>query len=96
MRRKVGEIEVTALSDGPFPATLDTLVEFERDEAQRLPGKPAGAPFFLPVNSYLLRLGGKWALVDTGCGPTMGPDLGQLPNACASSASRRKRSTTCC
>jgi glyoxylase-like metal-dependent hydrolase (beta-lactamase superfamily II) len=80
VRRTIGDIEMTALSDGPFPATLDTLIEFDRDEAQRLLGKPAGAPFFLPVNSYLLKLGSRWALVDTGCGPTVSPDLGQLPN----------------
>lgn len=80
MKWKIGDVEMTALSDGPFPATLDTLLDFDRDEAQRLIGMPPGAPFFLPVNSYLLRLGRKWALVDTGCGPTMGPQLGQLPN----------------
>jgi glyoxylase-like metal-dependent hydrolase (beta-lactamase superfamily II) len=76
---RVGDIEVTALSDGPFPATLDTLIEFDRAEAQRLLGKPAGTPFFLPVNCYLLKLGSKWALVDAGCGPHMAPGLGQLP-----------------
>ncbi len=59
MRRKIGDIEMTALSDGPLPATLDTLLDFDRDEAQRLLGKPAGTPFFLPVNSYLLKLGGQ-------------------------------------
>jgi glyoxylase-like metal-dependent hydrolase (beta-lactamase superfamily II) len=79
VQRKVGDIEVTALSDGPFPATLDTLIEFDRDEAQRLLGKPPGTPFFLPVNSYLLNLAGKRVLIDTGCGPTMGSSLGQLP-----------------
>ena len=79
MHRKIGDIEMTALSDGPFPATLDTLLDFDRDEAQRLIGKPAGTPFFLPVNSYLITLGNKRVLVDTGCGPTMGPQLGQLP-----------------
>src|SRR6185503_8818260 len=26
-----------------------------------------------------LKLGGGWTLIDTGCGPTMGPELGQLP-----------------
>jgi glyoxylase-like metal-dependent hydrolase (beta-lactamase superfamily II) len=77
--RKVGDIEVTALSDGPFPATLDTLIEFDRAEAQRLLGKPPGTPFFLPVNSYLLKLGDKRVLVDTGCGPTVSRELGQLP-----------------
>lgn len=80
MQRKIGDIEMTALSDGPFPATLDTLLDFDRDEAERLLGKPAGTPFFLPVNSYLVTLGGKRVLIDTGCGPTMGPKLGQLPN----------------
>lgn len=79
MRRKIGDIEMTALSDGPFPATLDTLLDFDRDEAQRLIGQPAGAPFFLPVNSYLMKLGRQWALVDTGCGPVMSADLGQVP-----------------
>lgn len=79
MRRKIGDIEMTALSDGPFPATLDTLLDFDRDEAQRLLGKPAGTPFFLPVNSYLVSLGNKRVLIDTGCGPTMGPELGRLP-----------------
>lgn len=79
MLRKVGEIEVTALSDGPLPASLDTLIEFDREEAQQLLGKPAGTPFFLPVNCYLLRLGGKQVLIDTGYGPHMGPTLGQLP-----------------
>jgi len=80
VRRKIGDIEMTALSDGPLPATLDTLLDFDRDEAQRLLGKPAGTPFFLPVNSYLLRRGSRWVLIDTGCGPTVGPELGQLPN----------------
>jgi glyoxylase-like metal-dependent hydrolase (beta-lactamase superfamily II) len=80
VRRKIGDIDMTALSDGPFPATLDTLIDFDRDEAQRLIGKPPGTPFFLPVNSYLLTLGGKRVLIDTGCGQTMGPKLGQLPN----------------
>ena len=79
MRRRIGDIEVTALSDGPFPATLDTLIDFDRAEAQMLLGTPPGTPFFLPLNSYLLKVGGKWALVDTGCGQTLGPALGQLP-----------------
>jgi glyoxylase-like metal-dependent hydrolase (beta-lactamase superfamily II) len=77
-RLTVGAIEVTALSDGPFPATLDSFIDFPRTEAERLVG--GTQPLFLPVNCYLLKLGAKWALVDTGCGQTMGPDLGQVPN----------------
>src|SRR5215207_6300730 len=77
---KIGEIEVTAISDGPFPAPLDSFVEFEREEVERLSGRHIDETVILPVNSYLLKLGSKLALVDTGCGPTMGPRLGQLPN----------------
>jgi glyoxylase-like metal-dependent hydrolase (beta-lactamase superfamily II) len=78
---KIGSIEVTALSDGPFPAALDSFVEFDRADTERLTGRGIEETVILPVNSYLLKLGAKWALVDTGCGPTMGPELGQLPNA---------------
>jgi glyoxylase-like metal-dependent hydrolase (beta-lactamase superfamily II) len=78
--RRIGDIEVTALSDGPFPASLDALLDVERGEAERLTGLAPGAPLILPVNAYLVRLGAKWALIDAGCGTTMGPDLGQIPN----------------
>jgi glyoxylase-like metal-dependent hydrolase (beta-lactamase superfamily II) len=77
---KIGDIEITAISDGPLPASLDSFIEFDRGECERLAGKKAGAPMFLPVNCFLLRLGQKLVLIDTGCGPTMGPELGQLPN----------------
>jgi glyoxylase-like metal-dependent hydrolase (beta-lactamase superfamily II) len=80
---KIGDIEVTALSDGPFPAPLDSFVEFDRTEVERLTGRGIADKVILPVNSYLLKLGTQWALVDTGCGPTMGPELGQLPKALA-------------
>jgi glyoxylase-like metal-dependent hydrolase (beta-lactamase superfamily II) len=76
---KIGEIEITPISDGPFPAPLDSFVEFERAEVERLTGRRIDETVILPVNSYLLKLGAKWALVDTGCGPTMGPQLGQVP-----------------
>jgi glyoxylase-like metal-dependent hydrolase (beta-lactamase superfamily II) len=77
---KIGEIEITAVHDGPLPASLDAFIEFDVAESQRLTGKRMGDPLFLPVNCYLLTVGGTRMLVDTGCGPTMGPELGQLPN----------------
>src|SRR3954469_20646306 len=75
----IGNIEITALSDGPLPATLDSFIEFPRDEAERLSGWTSGG-HFLPVNAFLLKHTGKWALIDTGAGVAMGPSLGQLPN----------------
>ena len=80
---RIGDIVVTALSDGPFPATLDSFIDFPRAEAERLTGARPGDPLFLPVNAYLLKLGGRHALIDTGCGPTMSPALGQLPRVLA-------------
>jgi glyoxylase-like metal-dependent hydrolase (beta-lactamase superfamily II) len=77
---KIGDIEVTAMSDGPFPAALDSFVDFPLAETERLTGQRAIDPLVLPLNCYLLRLPGKWALVDAGCGATMGKELGQLPN----------------
>src|SRR4029078_11183455 len=77
---KIGEIESPPVCDGPLPASLDAFIEFDVAESQRLTGKRMGDPLFLPVNCYLLTVGGTRMLVDTGCGPTMGPDLGQLPN----------------
>jgi len=77
----IGDIAITALSDGPFPATLDSFIDFPRAEAERLTGAKPGDPLFLPVNAYLLKLGDRYALIDTGWGPTMGPALGQLPRA---------------
>ncbi len=76
---RVGDIEVTALSDGPFPAALNSFVDFEPAEVERLTGRSIDQQIVLPVNCYLLKLGGRWALVDTGCGQSMGPALGQLP-----------------
>src|SRR5262249_40110757 len=76
----IGDIEITALSDGPLPATLDSFIEFPRHEAQRLSGWTGNGSHFLPVNAFLLKRAGKFALIDTGAGVAMGPSLGQLPN----------------
>jgi glyoxylase-like metal-dependent hydrolase (beta-lactamase superfamily II) len=79
--RRIGDIEMTAISDGPFPAALDSFVDFERPEVERLTGKSIDQPMVLALNCYLLKLGGKHVLIDTGCGHHMGPALGQLPTS---------------
>jgi glyoxylase-like metal-dependent hydrolase (beta-lactamase superfamily II) len=72
---------MTAFSDGPFPAPLDSFVDFDRTEVERLAGKSIDQQVVLAVNCYLLRIGGRHVLIDTGCGETMGPALGQLPKS---------------
>ena len=79
--RKIGDIEVTALSDGVLAAPLDVVLDLDRAEAERLAGTKPGEPKSIAVNAFLLELGGRWALVNTGSGNTMGPTLGKLPDS---------------
>ena len=76
--RKIGDIAVTALSDGILAAPLDVVLGMDKAEAERLTAKKDAVP--ISVNAFLLRLNGKWALIDTGAGNTMGPTLGMLPD----------------
>jgi glyoxylase-like metal-dependent hydrolase (beta-lactamase superfamily II) len=77
-RKKIGDIAVTALSDGVLSTSLDVVIGLERAEAERLAGKKAGEPVEIAVNAFLLELDGVRALIDTGAGNTMGPTLGKL------------------
>jgi glyoxylase-like metal-dependent hydrolase (beta-lactamase superfamily II) len=78
-RRQIGDITVTALSDGVLAAPLDVVLGVERTEIERLAGRKPGEPLLIAVNAFLLERAGKWALVDTGSGNSMGPTLGKLP-----------------
>jgi glyoxylase-like metal-dependent hydrolase (beta-lactamase superfamily II) len=79
-RLKVGDYEVTVLSDGGL--ALDATL-FAGDEAgkHKLLGDAhlpkVGIP--TPVNTWLINTGGKLVLVDTGGGKNFAPTLGRLP-----------------
>ena len=75
----IGDIEVTTLSDGVLQTSLDVVLKLDRAEKEGLSGKKVGDPVHISVNAFLLKMNGKYALVDTGSGNTMGPTLGQLP-----------------
>jgi glyoxylase-like metal-dependent hydrolase (beta-lactamase superfamily II) len=76
--RRIGDTEVTALSDGVLAAPLDVVLDMDKGEVERLAGRKDTLP--IDVNAFLLRLNGKYALVDTGSGNGMGPTLGKLPD----------------
>jgi glyoxylase-like metal-dependent hydrolase (beta-lactamase superfamily II) len=78
-RKQIGDITVTALSDGVLAAPLDVVLGVERAEIERLAGRKPGEPLPIAVNAFLLERAGKLALVDTGSGNSMGPTLGKLP-----------------
>jgi glyoxylase-like metal-dependent hydrolase (beta-lactamase superfamily II) len=78
--RKIGDIDVTTVSDGILNATLNNFVGITPAEAERMSGLPADGPVPLAVNAFLLTFNGKRALIDVGSSSTMGPTLGKLPD----------------
>jgi glyoxylase-like metal-dependent hydrolase (beta-lactamase superfamily II) len=76
--RRIGDIVVTALSDGYLDGTLEVLQNITSDAAQGLldarfrPGRRTS------VNCYLIYSGGRLALVETGSGDYLLPTAGKL------------------
>ena len=75
--KKIGDIEVTALSDGRLATSLDVVLGMDRAEAARLAGT-TGGDVHIAVNAFLLKRARKWALIDAGAGNSMGSALGRL------------------
>ena len=76
LSRKIGNVEVTAVSDGVLNANFDNFITASDPDSVAQFRK---GPISLAVNSYLLRSNGKRILVDAGSGNTLGPTLGKLP-----------------
>ncbi|WP_235961275.1 MBL fold metallo-hydrolase [Falsiroseomonas selenitidurans] len=77
--RQVGDILVTALHDGYQDAPLSTvhgMAEAEAAAMLRAAFRPV--PRRTNVSCFLIRSGGRVALVDAGCGPSK-PTVGRLP-----------------
>jgi glyoxylase-like metal-dependent hydrolase (beta-lactamase superfamily II) len=82
--RRVGDIAVTALNDGHQDVSMATVLGIAPGEAAamlRAAFRPV--PRRTAVNAFLIRSGGRVALVDAGCGPAK-PTVGFLaPNLAA-------------
>ena len=77
--RAVGEVLVTALNDGMFEGSFDWLTNIDPAEPPALHTASFRAiPPRITVNAFLLQLGERLVLVDSGCGGIMGPSLGKL------------------
>ena len=76
--RRVGDIVITALSDGYFITDREMTRNLAREElAQALAASFRDTVIF-SVNAFLIRAGGRIALIDTGSGNYLGPTLGHL------------------
>ncbi|WP_218779860.1 MBL fold metallo-hydrolase [Hymenobacter crusticola] len=80
-RLKIGSVNVTALSDGTVPQPLhELLTNTTPAEVDRLLKRAhMSYPVEASVNAYLLEVGNRLVLVDTGTGDLLGPTLGHLP-----------------
>ncbi len=84
-RRRIGDILVTALSDGHIvlpPEVFQGITPEEIEQVMRAGGRRP--PFTTSINAYLLQWSGHTVLVDAGTGNLMGPAAGKLaPNLAA-------------
>lgn len=80
MRRKVGDIEVTALLDGYLDISKELIVGYEEGEGARLRDAALidGEQLRAPVSAYLVNTGDKLVLVDAGTSNALGPTMGHL------------------
>lgn len=76
--RRIGEVAVTAVSDGTLKSSFDALVGIAPEEARRFAGVADQSDMLLPVYTFLLQLADQRVLVDTGGGARMGPTLGYV------------------
>ena len=79
-RRRIGDIVVTAISDGYLDASYDFMRNITPPDAERILKEAyRPAPPRISVNTFLIHSGGRIALVDTGSQHSMGPTLGHMP-----------------
>jgi len=76
--RRIGDIEVLAFCDGLLPTANDKVLGLSQEETVRMTGHKFGDVFYMSVNEYLLKIGDKLALIDTGSAERMYPSLGLL------------------
>jgi glyoxylase-like metal-dependent hydrolase (beta-lactamase superfamily II) len=76
--RRIGDITVTAVSDGTLERTHEMMINVPEDEAKRRLAAAARSAFVISVNAFLIRSGDRLALVETGSGNYLGSSAGYL------------------
>src|SRR6201996_6291208 len=74
--RKIGDIVVTALSDGYLDGTLDVMRNVDLDQARRVLQEAFRPARRTSVNTFLIHARGRIAIVDTGSGNYLQPSAG--------------------
>ena len=76
--RRVGDIIVTALSDGYLDGGLDVLRHVSEAEARQILTDHFRPARRTPVNAFLIYSAGRLALIETGSGNYLAPTAGKL------------------
>jgi glyoxylase-like metal-dependent hydrolase (beta-lactamase superfamily II) len=83
-RFTLGDMEITALSDGYLELGLELFPAADPAEAEALLTKAfVRKPVATSVNAFLVTKGDQRVLIDTGTATAMGPNLGHVPEALA-------------
>ncbi len=76
--RRIGDITVSAISDGFLEGNLEVLKNITQDEARQILTDNFRPARRTAVNCFLIYSAGRLALVETGCGKLMQASSGQL------------------
>lgn len=76
--RRIGDVTVTALSDGVLERGHDMMRGVPEQEAKAHLAAAFRSAFLLSINAFLLRLKNRNILVETGSGNYLGPEAGKL------------------
>jgi glyoxylase-like metal-dependent hydrolase (beta-lactamase superfamily II) len=76
--RKIGDIVVTAISDGYIDGNLDLLKNVDVDQARRILVDAFRPVRRVSINAFLVRTTGGSVLIDTGTGGSMGATNGWI------------------
>lgn len=77
-RRRIGDIVVTALSDGYFIPDREMTRNLPTEERNRALSAAFRDSLIFSVNAFVIHAGGRIALLETGSGNYLGPTLGHL------------------
>ena len=76
--RTVGDVEITAVCDGILPSNVKCALGIEIEEVEKMTGLSRDETMWMHVNEFVLKLGDKYALIDTGAAERMYPSLGLM------------------
>lgn len=79
--RRIGDIVVTALSDGYLELPRGVVRNVDAEKAQQLLKGSFGSFLRISVNAFLIRSKNRCALVDTGSGDYLQKSAGRLHNS---------------